>query len=146
MEKIVASALIDRPAEAVWEFMMTLTNYPKFDPSVLEVKQISTGPLGVGATFMLRQQRTPKTTDARVIEYEPNRKFAFEGTSGMLKGSLITLSFETIDGKTKLTETDDYKINGFYRLLVPFMGGQVKRYADVRMGNVKRILESETKT
>jgi hypothetical protein len=142
----VASVLIDRSAEAVWKFMMTFTNYPKFDPAVLEVKQTSTGPLGVGTTFLLRQQRNPKITDARVIEYEPNRKFAFDCTSGMLKGSLVTVSFETIDGKTKLTETDDYKINGFYRLLVPFMRGQAKGYAQGRMGNVKRILESEAKS
>ena len=138
--------MIDRSAEAVWNFMMTLTNYPKFDPAVLEVKQTSTGPLGAGTTFMLRQQRNPKTTDARVIEYEPNRKFVFDCTSGVLKGSIVTLSFDTIDGKTRLTETDNYRINGFYRLLVPFMGGQVKRYAEGRMGNVKRILESEAKT
>jgi len=64
----------------------------------------------------------------------------------MLKGSIVTLSFDTIDGKTKLTETDDYKISGFYRLLVPFMGGRVKEYAEGRMGNVKRIMESEAKT
>ena len=138
--------MIDRSAEAVWNFMMTLTNYPKFDPAVLEVKQTSAGALGVGTTFTLRQQRSPKTTDARVIEYEPNRKFAFDCTSGMLKGSIVTLSFDTIDGKTKLTETDDYKIGGFYRLLVPFMGGRVKEYAEGRMGNVKRIMESEAKT
>lgn len=146
MERIEASVTIDRPVEEVWNFMMTLTNYPKFDPAIQEVKQTSAGPLGVGTTFLLLQQRNPKTTAGRVIEDEPNRKFAFDCTSGMLKGSLVTLSFETVDGKTRLTETDDYKINGIYRLLVPFMRGRVKRYAEVRMGNVKRMLESKAKS
>ena len=146
MEKIVASVLINRPAEAVWKFITDWSNNPKWDKDSVETKQTPTGPLGVGTTLQFRRCTFPKISDARVLEYEPNRKFTFEGTSGPMKGLIVTMSLEAVEGKTRLTETDDYKLGGFYRLLVPFMVGTPKRNAEARVGNVKRILESEAKS
>jgi hypothetical protein len=40
-----------------------------------------------------------------VTEYESNRRFATEATSGPIKGSSEVFTFETIDGKTRLTYT-----------------------------------------
>jgi hypothetical protein len=58
---------------------------------------------------------------------------------------ISTMSLEAIEGKTRLTDTDDYKIGGFYRLVIPFMRGQAKRNNEARLGGAKRILESEAK-
>jgi len=146
MAKIVTSILIDRPPEAVWKFATDLSNSPKWDVDCVETKQTSTGPLGVGTTLQYRRSTNPKINDERVLEYEPNRKFTFEFTSGPMKGSIVTMSLEVTGGKTRVTETGDYKLSGFYRLLVPFMGGMGKRKAEGRVGNLKRILESEAKS
>ena len=146
MKEIVASVLINRPPEAIWKFVTDWSNNPKWDTDSVETKQTSPGPVGVGTTFQFRRSTSPKIQDGRVLEYKPNQKFAFEFTSGPGKGSRITMSLEAVEGKTRFTETDDYKIGGFYKLLVPFMGGQAKRNAEARVGNVKRILESEAKS
>lgn len=146
MKKIVASVLIDRPVEAAWKFVADLSNIPKWQAECVEMKQTSSGPAGVGATFLYRRATNPKINDARIIGYEPNRQVTLEFTSGLIKGSTGNISLETVEGKTRLTETDDYKLGGLYSLLTPFMGGQAKRNAEAHVGNLKRILESEKKS
>ena len=100
----------------------------------------------MGMILQFRRSTFPKISNVLVLEYEPNRKFTFEFTSGPIKGSIITMSLELVEGKTRFTETDDYKGSGFYKLLVPFMKGSGKREAEARVGNIKRILESEAKS
>jgi uncharacterized protein YndB with AHSA1/START domain len=147
MEKILASVVIDRPAEAVWKFTTDWSNNPKWDKNCVETKQTSAGPIGVGSTGQYRRSSFPKINDWQVVEYEPNRKFSFKFASGPMKGTVVAMTLETVEGKTRLTETDDYKIGGIYRLALPFMGGQsrAKREAEGRIGGIKRVLESESK-
>jgi len=43
------SVLIDRPVEEVWKFVSDLSkNGPKIDPTILEMKQTSSGPIWSG--------------------------------------------------------------------------------------------------
>lgn len=141
--RIEGSAVIDRPVEDVWRFMTDLANTPKWDPGVLEVKQTSSGPIGVGTTLQSRHTKE-RIMNERVIEYEPNRGFALEFTSGPFKGSSGSYSMETVAGKTKLTRILDVKFNGFYKLLGPFAARGARRSSDAEVNNVKRILESTT--
>jgi hypothetical protein len=58
----------------------------------------------------------------RVPEYEPNWKTTHEFISPeLVKGTIANFSLETIDGRTRLTETIDLKLGGFYRLAGPFL-------------------------
>jgi uncharacterized protein YndB with AHSA1/START domain len=106
--KIEASVIIDRPVEVVWKFMTDWSNAPKWDPGVLELRQTSAGPIGVGATLQAR--RKDSVTDVLVTEYEPNRKFTTEYPSGPIKGSKVVFSTETIEGKTRLTSIFDFSV------------------------------------
>ncbi|HYB03039.1 MAG TPA: SRPBCC family protein [Nitrososphaerales archaeon] len=102
---IEASIVVNRPAEDVWKFMIDLVNTPKWDPGVLEVKQTSAGPIGVGTTLQSRHPKN-RVLNARALEYEPNRKFTLEFTSGPIKGTRVSYVLENIEGKnTKLTRT-----------------------------------------
>jgi|GEM_PF-2397434 uncharacterized protein YndB with AHSA1/START domain len=147
MVKIVASVLIDRPAEAAWKLITDLSKLTKWDTSVSEAKWTSAGPIGVGATCDLTVQVMGKmTVSQRVIEYEPNRKFSLEFTSGPAKGSIVTFSMETIEGKTRFTSSNDLKYNGFYKLLAPFVTRTLNKSVVDTVYNVKRILESEAQS
>ena len=148
MVKVEASVVVDRPVEAVWKFAADLSNSPKWhiEAGFMEIRQTSTGPFGVGTTAQYRGSKFPKINDLRVLEYEPNRKFSLEFTSGPTKGAIVTMSFEAIEGKTRFTETDDYNLSGFWKLIGPFMAGEVKRNVEGRVGKVKRILESEAQS
>ena len=146
--KIEASTTIDRPVEEVWKFVTDLSNMPKWNPEVLEPKQTSAGPLGVGATVEFGAKMGNKTTtiSMRVTEYEPNRRFSFEHISGPLKGTTESDSWETIEGKTRFTRSGDLKYRGFYKLVGPFITPSMKRAVAASLGDAKRILESEAKS
>jgi hypothetical protein len=83
---IRASVIVDRPMEQAWEFITDLANTPKWDPGVIEVRQTSSGPVGLGNTI---QSVHPKqrVLNARASEYEPNKKFTLEFISGPIKGT-----------------------------------------------------------
>jgi uncharacterized protein YndB with AHSA1/START domain len=140
MVKIEASVIIDHPIEEVWKFITDLSKYPKWSTEFLEMRQTSVGSLGVGTTVQAKGANMVE--DARIIEYELNRKLTFEITSAPEKGTINTLSMETIEGKTGFTRTVDLKFSSFYKLVWPFVAGRVKRYGEASVGNVKRLLES----
>lgn len=143
MTKIEASAVINRPMEDIWKFMIDLANTPKWDPGVLEAKQTSAGPIGVGTTVQTRHPKD-RVLNARVIEYVPGQKFTLEFTTGPVKGSKISYSIEEADGQksTKLTRPFDIRFSGFYKLVGPFLVRGARRESGAEIGNVKRILES----
>jgi uncharacterized membrane protein len=144
MAKIEASVVIDRPVEDVWKFMSDMSNDPKWNPETLEVKQVSTGPLAVGTIL---EDRHPKQTfRIRLYEYEPNRKFGYESISGPSKGSRVSYSMETTEGKTRLNLTLEPSFSGFYKLVGPFAHRGIKRQVPPLVGNIKRALESEARS
>jgi carbon monoxide dehydrogenase subunit G len=143
MAKIEMSVTIERPAEAVWRFILDSSTWPKLYPDVLDMKQTSPGPIGVGTTFSARMQRWGNLSWT-VKEYEPNKKHTDEFSSpGSIKGTTDTVSLETFEGKTRLTETQDLKLIGFYRLLGPFLARAARRAIRARLDKVKYLLESE---
>jgi len=148
MAKIEASVIIDRPIEEVWTFISDISKIPKWITEVVELRQTSAGPLGVGATcdFREKMRNTTMTVSSRVTEYEPNRRLSFEHLSGPGKGSKITFSVDPIEGKTKFTNTNNMKFSGFYKLLGPFVTPSLRRAVISGLGNAKRILESEAKS
>ena len=144
MVKIEGSVMIDRPVEEVWKFISDISNLPKWEPAILEVRPTSAGPIGVGSTIEIRRKNM--TIPQRITEYEPNRKFTFVVTSGPAKGTTGTYSVEKIEEKTRITVSGDFKVNGIYKLVGPFITPSERREAVASLGNVKRILESEAKS
>ena len=139
--------MIDRPAEAVWSFVISdLNRFAKcINPDVVESKQTSAGPIGVGATFHETRSKMPKAMDYRITEYEPNNRFTVEMISGP-KGSVATEKVESNEGKTKFTEITAYHFSGFYKVLQPFMAGKARKETQDRVDRLKRAIESEVKT
>ena len=148
MAEFEASVVIDCPVEEVWKFISDWSNAPKWMPGALEVKQTSAGPLGVGTTLQSRwSSRLMAHTASRVSEYEPGRKITFWDTSPQwMRGSTQSLGLENIEGKTRLNSVWELKINGFYRLIGPFQVGNVRKFNEARISNVKHILESEARS
>jgi hypothetical protein len=65
--RIEASVTIDRPLDRVWRFMTDFSNYPKIRPTFVEMKQTSSGSVGVGTTFDAMHQKA--VYHLRIREY-----------------------------------------------------------------------------
>lgn len=147
MTKVEASVVIDRPVEVVWNFITDASKAPDWYRGVLEERWTSPGPPGVGATLEAKlTSRLMRVIPLRVIEYEPHRKFVVEFASGQVRGTTDGFSLETIEGKTKLIETLDLKLGGFFRLVGPLLRRRGRSDVAARHQNLKRILESEARS
>jgi carbon monoxide dehydrogenase subunit G len=146
--RIEAIVTIDRPLDRVWRFMTDFSNYPKIHPTFVEMKQTSSGPVGVGTTFDAMHQKA--VYHLRIGEYEPNRKFTLEHVSGLFKGTVDIFTMETVEGRTRLSWVIDAKLGGKYKIAEPFVevvgpilarGGT--RELEAGLGTIKSLLESQ---
>jgi carbon monoxide dehydrogenase subunit G len=146
MTRVEGSVMIDRSTDAVWSLISDMDKFEKtINPYVIESKQTSAGPIGVGATFHEVRSKSPKAMDYRFTEYEPNNRLALEVTSGMLRGSIVTEKVENVEGKTRLTTSADYRFSGFYKLIQPFARGRLQKEHAKQLDDVKHAIESQAK-
>jgi len=144
MAKIQERVIINRPPEEVWKFLTDLSNLPKWDSGVLEAKQTSPEPLGVGSTFLTRHRWI--TYYFRCSEYEPNHRFSFEFSQGPMKGAKASVNLETIEEKTSATFAIDPKIGGVLKLFGPYLNRNLRGHNRESAATVKRILESKAQS
>jgi uncharacterized membrane protein len=65
---------IDRPIGEVFAFLSDFENIPKWNYYVLDVRQLSESPIGVGTTY--HQVLKTDEQDFRITEFEPNHMVA----------------------------------------------------------------------
>src|SRR5918995_316793 len=65
---------IDRPIGEVFAYLSDFENIPKWNYYVLDVRQRSESPIGVGTTY--HQVRKTDEQEFRIIEFEPNHTVA----------------------------------------------------------------------
>jgi carbon monoxide dehydrogenase subunit G len=140
---ISQNVTVNRPVEEVWEFISNFENTTRWSRGVLEARQTSGGPLGVGSTLrtVVKAFGRRRTADYLVTEYEPNRAFAFEVTSGPMT-SRARFLVEPAGAGTRLTASGEAEATGPYKLLAPILVRTLKRHSQDDLANVKRILEA----
>jgi carbon monoxide dehydrogenase subunit G len=143
MTAITQSVTVDRPVAAVWEFLSDFENTTRWSRGVLEARQTSDGPLGVGSTLqtVVTAFGRRRTADYLVTEYEPNHAFGFEVTSGPMT-TRARYAVEPVGAGTRLTASGQAAATGVYKLLTPLLVRIVKRHSEDDLANLKRILEA----
>ena len=141
--KVAASVIIERPVEAVWEYIADPANNPEWDPGTIEVRQTSPGPIGVGTTLIaVVDMLGRRELGVRIITFEPKRELQFVFVSGVIAGSKTRYALQSLDGgRTRLTREADAHLNGWWRLLTPLASWLAARSRADEVSNVKRILE-----
>jgi uncharacterized protein YndB with AHSA1/START domain len=142
------AALIDRPVEDVWRFMLDISNMPKWEDSGAEWRQTSEGPIDVGTTFQSSIHLLGRNVlvKLRVAVFEPNRRFAVETLDGFWRGSKISYSLEPVEGgKTRLSRMTEVELHGLGKVFRPFQALVVRRTGGIEANNVKRFLEGQTR-
>ena len=143
MEGFELSIVINRPIEEVFGFLANLENDIKWRSEWVETKNTSGGAPGVGATYCLTGEflgrRVP--TIYEVIEYEPNRSAAWKTVSGPLPLK-FQRTFEHGEGGTRFTIKYEAEVRGFFKLVMSFLAGMVKRQHEGDLRKVKELMET----
>ena len=143
MTTITQSVTVNRPVAEVWTFISNFENTTRWSRGVLEARQTSDGPLGIGSTLqtVVKAFGRRRTADYLVTEYQPNRAFAFTVTSGPMT-SRARYAVEPAGAGTRLTASGEAAATGLYRLLAPILVRTLKRHSQDDLANLKRILEA----
>ena len=148
MLKVEHSIVINKPVEQVWNFLTEFRNTPKWDIGVLETKQISEGPAGLGTTF---QNIGPflgrnAVREYKVTEYEPNKKVAVKliTQEKFIRQAEVSYTFNPAKNGTKLTFMGMIEFSGFFKLIQPILLQRAKRDGQGDLFNLKRLIEAQS--
>lgn len=142
MLKVETSIVINRSIEDVFAVLSEVDNYPKWSATFQEVTKTSKGPMGVGTTWTGVGKSLGKRIETIVeqTEYEPNRKSAQKSNSPFPVHQQMT--FESVDGGTRVNVRFEAEPGGFFRLAEPLVAKIGKRNIEGDLANLKDLMEA----
>ena len=139
------SVVINRPIEEVFTFVTNPENNVQWVSGLLETKQVSQGPIGVGSTGTdVRQFLGQRIESAwEITEYEQNRKVGFKTTSGPIPLE-ATYTYDAAEGGTRVSFVIQGEVSGFFKMAESILAGMVRRQIEADHNNLKDLLEAQT--
>lgn len=144
MIDVARSITINRPVAEVFAYVSDVSNEPAWHTDVLEARQTSEGPIGIGTTFLIRVKPSMGVSEGleEVIGFELNRKQVLRGEMGSMRPTITDL-FEPADGGTKFTRRIQIEASGLMRLMLPLVRPMIGKSNTGFLANLKRVLERE---
>jgi len=129
---------IDRRIEEVFAFLSDFENIPKWNYYVLEVRQLSESPRGIGTTY--HQVRKTDEQDFRIIEFEPSHTVAVKTLPH--SSPSFEMRFTLYEEGDTTRVRDEWKLDtGRLALLERLTGGRVKSAVAENLAKLKELLE-----
>ena len=128
--RITERIRIDRPAEDVWSVIADLDSHPAWRPALVEFRQVSDGPLGVGSRIreVLQWRGREIVLDDVVTAFDPPRRLGIRGGWKAADFELELTLEPTGDGATLVTfDWPFYPKSLLLRIASPFLKGAMRR-------------------
>ena len=87
MAQIEGEILIERPVEAVFDFVADSRNEPSFNPAMAGVELLTPLPIGVGTRFRARMGRAGTPMLVELTEFDRPHRLSSRTTSAMMQTS-----------------------------------------------------------
>ena len=145
MARIEESVEIKRPADRVFAYTTDAKSWSKWQSTIPEAEQTSQGAVGVGTTFKgtIRMMGLSMKWTAKATEYEPNKKFGKDITSGSMTVEQHN-TYDPIEGGIKFTIVYNAKVGGLMKLFSPMIVSSMRKALKKALGNLKSVLEAQT--
>jgi uncharacterized membrane protein len=129
---------IERPIDEVFAFLSDFENIPKWNYYVLEVRQLSESPIGIGTTY--HQLRKSDQQDFRIIEFEPNHTVALKTVPQSSPSFERRFTLYEEGDTTRIR--DQWKLDtGMPALLERLARGRVKSAVSENLSKLKELLQ-----
>ena len=129
---------IDRPIDEVFAFLSDFENIPKWNYYVLEVRQLSEGPTGLGTTY--HQVRKSDEQDFRIIEFESDHTVAVKTLPQ--SSPRFDRRFTLYEEGDRTRIRDHWKLDtGSPAVLERLARGRVKSAVAENLAKLKELLE-----
>ncbi len=136
------SVEVRRPVEDVFAVLTDVTLTGRWYPARVEEWWRTPPPHGIGSVRRARVTLLGRASenDAVVTAYEPPRRAAMKGLSSSAPFE-ITLTFEPIEGGTRVNVESVFHLRGVMRAVGPLFVGPYERGWDRGLGTLKRMME-----
>jgi carbon monoxide dehydrogenase subunit G len=124
---------IDRPVAEVFAFLSDFGNIPKWNYNVLEVRQVSDGPIGIGTIY--HQVRKTDQQNFSVTEFDYNRQVAVKTVPQSAPGLEMRFTLYSEGGTTRVR--DEWKLDTRLPALLESLGAQ--RIKSAVAGNLTKL-------
>ena len=146
MSLVRAEKLLHSPPKTVFDFVAAhhFENHPKWDPDVLEMKQTSPGPVGVGtkANIVRRQGNRRVEGTATVTEYQPDQSAAWTVKFGpFLLNQRVELTPDQGGAATRLRLAIETRAKGPVRFMVPLLRSRFRKTMEQSLARIASFLE-----
>lgn len=143
MARITGQVTIGAPVDEVFDVVADERNEPRYNPRIVRAEKLSEGPVGAGARFVAE----PKGVGSRgemtltILEYDRPRRLhnVVESSYMRVDG---TLTFEDVEGGTRLRWDWDMGLVGRMRMLSPVLALIGPRWERRNWVGLKEYMES----
>lgn len=141
--RVDASITVKRPVGEVFAALSDWTNTEKWISGTGSVSKTSDGELGVGTTWHTVGKVLGRAFegDLKVTEFEPDRRLAWV-TDRPLKAT-TTFTCKPVDGGTRVDQTLDGELEGFFRLAQPVALPMMKRQIQHDLDTFRDLMDAK---
>ena len=135
--------VIDRPIEDVFAFFSNFENSPLWGRTITTVKD-SDGPVSVGTVFREEAKIMGRQVkhQSEVTEFDPPTRFFYTNRFENGMNELARITFEAVDGGTRMHLAADVEMRRVPQLLAPLFSLVMKTSVRSLLKNLKDVLES----
>jgi uncharacterized membrane protein len=139
--KVDVDVTVNKPAEQVFDAMSDVRNEPTWNSQVSKSELVSDEPIGMGTRF--RTVNRGQEYDGVITEYDRPQRLAFtvSGRAMTIQGSL---AFADADGATRVTGTFVLDPKGFMKVMLPLLGGMIRKDFPQQFASFKAFCESRS--
>ena len=143
MARFEIGTTIKRPVEDVFAVLSDFSNGSKWAAGMPEpAKKTSDGPIGVGTTWHGVGKAVGRKieSDIEYTEFEPNRKIVFTTMKPFPVTNTVT--FESVGGGTRVSQTVEARPGGFFRLAEPLAVTMTRRQLQNDLDNLRDLMDA----
>jgi uncharacterized protein YndB with AHSA1/START domain len=130
-----------RPPEDLFDLLADVTNEPRWQPDVIDVKKVTDGPVGEGTVFDGRYKGFG-TMRIQLTEYQRPRRIRFAATGPRAEMDVIFEFAPSGDGSEMKAEMR-IDLRGAARVLTPVFGPMLRREVRKRPAQMMGAFEGE---
>ena len=135
---------INRPVEEVFDVVADERNEPRYNPRLLWVEKVSSGPIGRGTLFRAATKTMGRPAEMTIefTEYERPRRL---GSSTHMPTMEIqgALTFDPVPEGTRMRSTWELQPQGVLGLLAPLITLIGRRQEETIWAGLKRFMEAQ---
>lgn len=142
--RVEESVEINRPLQAVFNYVSDVGNYPEWMAHALEVRKDTPGPPQQSDRFVVAIKSVGRRfeTPYERTSYEADRRYTDRAVGGPIPNQRWHSAFQEVPGGTRFTRAVEVESGGLLKLLEPLQKRAAERQLTKDLQTLKHVVEA----